>query len=169
MPQSLARTDLGIPLSCTRPGPHTQRGAGGVRQRESGLHRGGLPHGQPHALGDGGLRRIRTLPDLGAAAGRHHLGQAARCLPRAEKDAHTGTGRAVQRASACGDGLGVVRGVQRAGPPTGFDHAGNPCKGCDNAFPLQESGPCRCRSWGSSESVRPLARIAAARSAFPDV
>jgi hypothetical protein len=84
------------------------------------------------------------------------------------KDAHTRTGLAVQRASACGDGLGVVRGVQRAGPPTGLDHAGNPCKGCDNAFPLQKSGPCRCRSWGSSESVRPLARIAAAGSAFPD-
>jgi DNA invertase Pin-like site-specific DNA recombinase len=24
--------------------------------KESGLHRGGLPHGQPHALGVGGLR-----------------------------------------------------------------------------------------------------------------
>ena len=41
---------------------------------------GGLPDDQPHALGDGCLRGVRTLPDPGAAAGRHRPGPAARRL-----------------------------------------------------------------------------------------
>ena len=43
--------------------PDRQRRAGRVRQGEPDLHRRGLPDGQPAAVGDGRLRRIRARAD----------------------------------------------------------------------------------------------------------
>ena len=64
----------------------------GVSQGEPDLHRRGLPDGGPHAVGHGGLRRVRAGLAPGTAARRHRPSQAARGLPGPQENARAGAG-----------------------------------------------------------------------------